>query len=183
MSSNNTVVQLREKAKLLKLKNYSKLRKEELIKLISNNKSEEVKKVEEVKEVTNKEVKEVKEVKETNEKTKVVNVKKKFLQQNGFKDFEDWASDKNNIYIGRNMNFYVPGTNASKWANPFTVKKYGVEQCTEMYKNYILTNKELMDSLDELRGKTLGCWCHPDKCHGDILIQLMKEKEEKINPF
>jgi len=26
-----------------------------------------------------------------------------------------------------------------------------------------------MDSLIELKGKTLGCWCHPKQCHGDIL--------------
>ncbi|MBA3285144.1 MAG: DUF4326 domain-containing protein, partial [Nitrosopumilus sp.] len=24
----------------------------------------------------------------------------------------------------------------------------------------------------ELRGKTLGCWCRPDACHGDLLAEL-----------
>ena len=27
-----------------------------------------------------------------------------------------------------------------------------------------------MDSLLELKGKTLGCWCKPEDCHGDILV-------------
>ena len=29
-----------------------------------------------------------------------------------------------------------------------------------------------MNDLDELKGKTLGCWCKPNNCHGDILIEL-----------
>ena len=35
----------------------------------------------------------------------------------------------------------------------------------------------LLDRLGELEGKTLGCWCKPDQaCHGDILIELLKER-------
>lgn len=37
-------------------------------------------------------------------------------------------------------------------------------------------NQELMNSLHELGGKTLGCWCRPEDCHGDILLKLLKEK-------
>jgi hypothetical protein len=33
-----------------------------------------------------------------------------------------------------------------------------------------------MNDLHELNGKELGCWCKPDKCHGDILIKLYNEK-------
>lgn len=35
--------------------------------------------------------------------------------------------------------------------------------------------------LDELRGKTLGCWCintdkeTPVKCHGQVLLKLLNE--------
>lgn len=29
------------------------------------------------------------------------------------------------------------------------------------------------DDLLKLNGKTLGCWCKPDACHGDILIELI----------
>jgi hypothetical protein len=24
-------------------------------------------------------------------------------------------------------------------------------------------------------GKNLGCWCKPEKCHGDILIKIIEE--------
>ena len=34
---------------------------------------------------------------------------------------------------------------------------------------------ELMNQLPELKNKVLGCWCYPEKCHGDILFKLLKE--------
>ena len=42
------------------------------------------------------------------------------------------------------------------------------------YKEYILSNENLMSKLYELKGKILGCWCHPTPCHGDILIKLLQ---------
>lgn len=103
----------------------------------------------------------------------VINVKKKCLQQNGYRDFKQWIEDDDHVYIGRNMSFYVAGAVASKWANPFSAKKFGRKKCLELYREYILSNPALMNSLEELRGKTLGCWCAPEECHGDILISLV----------
>lgn len=103
----------------------------------------------------------------------VVNVKKVELRKLGYADFQAWAADIDNVYIGRNMSFYVPGATGSKWANPFSVKRYGREECLRLYRDYILSRPELLNSLEELRGKTLGCWCHPEKCHGDVLIELL----------
>lgn len=108
--------------------------------------------------------------------TTVINVSKKNLNDRGYTDFQDWNKDPNHVYIGRNMSFYVKGTFKSKWHNPFSVKKYGRNKCLELYKNYILSNQELLDQLSELKGKELGCWCYPDKCHGDILVEIMKER-------
>lgn len=81
------------------------------------------------------------------------------------------------VYIGR----------PTKWGNPFThiadkntLAKYLVgsrEQAVSAYKNYILygEGKHLLKDLHELKGKTLGCWCSPKKCHGEILIELVEE--------
>lgn len=105
----------------------------------------------------------------------VVNVKKMHLKQQGFTDFEDWAKDPSHLYIGRNMNFYVKGTFESKWKNPFTVKKHGIDKCLILYEQLI--RETLYDDLEELDGKVLGCWCKPNRCHGDILIRLLDEKK------
>jgi len=110
-------------------------------------------------------------------KTCVVNVKKNILIKKGYKDFQDWNSKLNHVYIGRDTSFYVPGAKASKWANPFPVKKYGRDKCLELYRDYIATNKKLMTDLDELDGKELGCWCDPEPCHGHILVELIEEKK------
>jgi|WetSurMetagenome_2_1015567.scaffolds.fasta_scaffold18354_9 hypothetical protein len=76
--------------------------------------------------------------------------------------------EKYDIYIGR----------PSKWGNPFSIKKYGRNQCIEMYKEWILTQPKLLESLHELKNKTLGCWCKPNKCHGDILVELVSKLED-----
>ena len=107
----------------------------------------------------------------------VVNVKKAVLKNRGFADLEEWKQNPNHVYIGRNMSFYVPGAQASKWKNPFTVKKNGLEKCLEMYEEHVRSGP-LYQQLGELRGKVLGCWCHPAPCHGDVLCRLIREMDE-----
>ena len=65
---------------------------------------------------------------------KCVNVKKVALYQKGYKCLLDWSLNPNHIYIGRCMEHYVKGARGSKWQNPFTVSRYGLEKCTELYK-------------------------------------------------
>lgn len=67
------------------------------------------------------------------------------------------------VYIGR------PG----KWGNPFTIGKDGDrDEVIEKYINWLMEQPELLNSINELNGKTLGCWCHPNACHGDILAEI-----------
>ena len=80
------------------------------------------------------------------------------------------------IYIGRACNMGGWHLPQSKWANPFTVRKEGsVAAAVSKYKEYIMGNSVLLNDLEELRGKTLGCWCHPGPCHGDILVALLRK--------
>jgi len=77
------------------------------------------------------------------------------------------------IYIGR----------PSIWGNPYshkegTLAKFKVstlEDSIIKYKEYILNNKLLMSKLPELKNKILGCWCSPNPCHGDILVELVNK--------
>jgi hypothetical protein len=71
------------------------------------------------------------------------------------------------IYIGR----------PSKWGNPFKIGKDGSRQeVIHKYKEMIIVNTELIKQIPlELKGKTLGCWCKPYPCHGDILAELADE--------
>ncbi len=107
---------------------------------------------------------------------KVINGKKENLIKLGYKDLEDCLKDPNNVYIGRDMSHYshLKTVSGSKWKNPFTVKQYGRDECLKKYEEYVTDNKELMGSLGELKDKNLVCWCHPESCHADILLKLLK---------
>ncbi len=82
------------------------------------------------------------------------------------------------VYIGR----------PSKWGNPYaykndgsTLAKYVVnsrDEAIDAYREYIRNGdgKPLLDDLCELRGKRLGCWCKPERCHGDVLAELVLQK-------
>ena len=31
------------------------------------------------------------------------------------------------------------------------------------------------EELKRLKGKKLGCWCKPERCHGDVIVKLIEE--------
>lgn len=76
------------------------------------------------------------------------------------------------VYIGR----------GSKWGNPFTHIKdrktkaefivKSREESIEKYRQWILSQPNLLNDIHELKGKTLGCFCKPKSCHGDVLAEL-----------
>ena len=80
------------------------------------------------------------------------------------------------VYVGR----------PSKWGNPFSHKADSIAtvrvktrvEAIESYGKWLLTQPELISSLHELRGKVLGCWCYPHRCHGEILSRLANPMNE-----
>lgn len=106
--------------------------------------------------------------------SQVVNVNVNSIRPK-YNNFQEWQNDPNNIYIGRNV-FYVKAP-LSKWHNPYPEKKYGREESIRMYKDYITSKLERDESLRKelltLKDKNLGCWCKPESCHGDILVELI----------
>src|SRR5581483_1711025 len=82
------------------------------------------------------------------------------------------------IYIGRKYTMGGWNLSQSRWANPFTVKEYGLDTALSKYEQYIRDTPDLWNSLEELDGQTLGCWCDPIKgkkeyCHGQVLLRLL----------
>jgi transcriptional regulator with XRE-family HTH domain len=82
------------------------------------------------------------------------------------------------VYIGWENGRY--GLKRSIWRNPFN-KAFRREEITreesvERYREYVLSNPELIERLPEIRGKVLGCWCEEgEPCHGDVLLRLALE--------
>lgn len=81
-------------------------------------------------------------------------------------DLITWA-DTNGLYerIDRN----------TRWGNPFVLPEDGDRMTViESYRQHYLPHKpSLLSRLDELQGKALGCWCAPEACHGDVLVDLL----------
>ena len=89
------------------------------------------------------------------------------------------------------------------FANPFRVVDYGRPDALNLYEDLMrvrlglkaarLCDQRYRDGLDvfdrhwtatdwrrelmRLSGKRLGCWCAPDRCHGDVLVELIAEIE------
>lgn len=97
--------------------------------------------------------------------------------------FTQWAAQPQSLYIGRANNQGVRVA-ASKWANPFAVKDFGLEGCLQRYEHHIRTSG-LYEQLQELANHDLGCWCYNNpcpmgegkhQCHADVLVMLYRER-------
>jgi hypothetical protein len=83
--------------------------------------------------------------------------------------------DDFDVYIGREVPEH--GITRSKWGNPFVLADDSDaerDRSIAAYREWIVTQPDLMSSLDELRGRRLGCWCAPKRCHGDVLVELLE---------
>jgi hypothetical protein len=67
------------------------------------------------------------------------------------------------VYVGR----------PTKWGNPFVIGRDGSrDQVIAQYRAWIVRQPALTAALHELRGKNLVCWCAPERCHAEVLIEL-----------
>jgi hypothetical protein len=84
------------------------------------------------------------------------------------------------IYIGR----------GSTWGNPYAINESVGDTrdvVIEKYRTHLFNQLKQgnikVEQLRELNGKTLGCFCKPKPCHGDIIVKAvewaMKTKEEQ----
>ena len=120
----------------------------------------------------------------------VVNVKVKHIRP-AYKDLSEWMKNPNNVYIGRRGIVFIDGERFPKldsiWHNPFKIDSTSTsdsdsrDDVISKYETYIrkkiLNDLTLRNELLKLKGKNLGCWCHPNKCHGDILLKILNEIE------
>lgn len=71
------------------------------------------------------------------------------------------------VYIGR----------GSKWGNPFKPLDSSDSErnrVCDAYEDWFWKT-DLPDQLHELKGKRLGCFCKPKRCHGDFLARCVNE--------
>lgn len=73
------------------------------------------------------------------------------------------------VYVGR----------PTKWGNPFIIGKDGTRQeVIELYRDLVQRNAPSFPAPNintiraELKGKDLVCWCAPQSCHADVLLEI-----------
>jgi hypothetical protein len=94
--------------------------------------------------------------------------------------------DVYDIYIGRDrhqcMHFGNPFSHNPQWGIPCKDRQEAVHNYRTWLRGQGFTKVEperrqwILQNLDNLRGKALGCFCSPKVCHGDILIELLRSK-------
>ena len=74
------------------------------------------------------------------------------------------------VYIGR------PGP----FGNPFQsgTRSTNIENFKRMFEDRVVVDSRYRAAVLSLRGKTLGCYCAPLPCHGDVFVQWLKENEK-----
>lgn len=75
-----------------------------------------------------------------------------------------WATDRG---------LFVRIDRRSKWGNPFVLGRDGDRDTVirRYAAEHLPYRPALLAALGELRGKALGCWCAPARCHGDVLAE------------
>lgn len=64
----------------------------------------------------------------------------------------------------------------SEFGNPFWLDTDGNrDECCEGYIDFYKHKRSLHQKIKDLKGKVLGCHCHPLRCHGDYLKKLVDE--------
>jgi hypothetical protein len=76
------------------------------------------------------------------------------------------------VYVGRVSPRH--GLAESAFANPHRIGQDGDRaEVVAKYRSWLLGRQELLQRLHELRGRRLACWCSPEPCHADVLIELV----------
>jgi len=67
----------------------------------------------------------------------------------------------------------------TQWGNPFKIGRDGNrDKVIQRYREWLDEMLSIIPHyLDELKGKTLACWCKPEACHGDVILDAIKRMD------
>ncbi len=76
------------------------------------------------------------------------------------------------VYIGR----------PRRWGNPFSIGKDGNrEEVIQKYRLWLDEKPELKERMRrDLKDKDLVCFCYPQACHGDVILEVANSPEPTV---
>lgn len=65
----------------------------------------------------------------------------------------------------------------SRWGNPFKIGRDGDrDEVIAKYRSFLNRSPELKAlAREELAGRDLVCWCAPEPCHADVLLEVAND--------
>ena len=91
------------------------------------------------------------------------------INKDGDTNLVNWAKQQGvYVFVGRSQ--FDLG-----WGNPFGEEDGGREIACDAHVRYFKDKISLHDKIEKLKGKVLGCYCYPERCHGDYLADLANE--------
>ena len=90
-------------------------------------------------------------------------------------------TDRALLMWARKTDRFVRIDRNTEWGNPFEMGKDGDRDTVcDSYEIFFPRKFSLHNRLDELKGKVLGCWCYPARCHGMYLAAKVEEVDGSL---
>lgn len=96
------------------------------------------------------------------------------------------------VYIGRGKNGKhmnnTPPIERGWLGNPYRVGKDGsrdevIRKFRDDFFGRVSTDDHFREEILKLKGKTLGCWCKPKPCHGDVIVAFINRHDHAWETF
>lgn len=90
-----------------------------------------------------------------------------------------WETNLDFVYIGR-----VGKGQSGYFGNPIKLafgeqRGATIERFKQYFYDRLMNDIEFKDKVELLRGKTLVCFCSPNRCHGDIIVEYLESEPDK----
>lgn len=96
--------------------------------------------------------------------------------ENGVTVVANMKTDLALIEWAKSLNIFMRVDRATEWGNPFLLPADGDRlTVVESYQVYLELKPSLLGKITTLQGKVLGCWCHPEMCHGEVLEEYAND--------
>lgn len=81
-----------------------------------------------------------------------------------------FQKDPYDVYIGRVGPYQNPFSHKECTKAEFKVQTRG--EAIASFREWAPKQPGFIEKVKYLRGKTLGCWCSPKPCHGDVWVEF-----------
>jgi ParB-like chromosome segregation protein Spo0J len=92
------------------------------------------------------------------------------------------GSDEFLLRWARSTNRFIRIDRSSQFGNPYEMPGDGDRgKVCESFSLYFQRKFSLHSQVKDLAGKVLGCWCYPQRCHGNHLISLLSQEGDNAD--